>query len=315
MVNMTSGLVCRQVMFYNLPVPSKKFNGSLSVCNVDQRPRAHMAYTGCSFLCCLQKSPPPWLFTPPMDVTPPPLTCHSPTVHDDRDSEVPWPFSPNLGRLILYLCITTHHVSRRTTVQSFGLIGWHEQLANLPFVRCSSQDHTAFLLVFHSSLLFMYFSQLFYDGYQQLAVSLSTAVKAHPACPPSDRLLKVTALGLKAEEGEKVRGRAETLWVRRSHYHLQTRSSAETLCNVPPPVTYLGNKVWRTWPVENGEHAPPPRGEWRCWPTHSKPWIICRPPCRVKPLDAAQDSPWGFRKTRSHCRWPTPFWFCTGEMG
>lgn len=45
-------------------------------------------------------------------------------------------------------------------------------------------------------------SQLFYDGHQQLAVNLAGLVKAHPACPPSDRLLKVLKLGLKAEEEE-----------------------------------------------------------------------------------------------------------------
>ena len=45
------------------------------------------------------------------------------------------------------------------------------------------------------------FSQLFYDGHQQLAVNLATTVKAHPACPPSDRLLKVIKMGLKVEEG------------------------------------------------------------------------------------------------------------------
>ncbi|XP_062608775.1 cleavage stimulation factor subunit 1-like [Saccostrea cucullata] len=43
-------------------------------------------------------------------------------------------------------------------------------------------------------------SQLFYDGHQQLAVQLSNLVKAHPACPPSDRLFKVVKLGLDAEE-------------------------------------------------------------------------------------------------------------------
>ncbi|XP_069113989.1 cleavage stimulation factor subunit 1-like [Argopecten irradians] len=43
-------------------------------------------------------------------------------------------------------------------------------------------------------------SQLFYDGHQKLAVSLSTLVKAHPACPPSDRLFKVLKYGLEIEE-------------------------------------------------------------------------------------------------------------------
>ncbi|XP_070390317.1 cleavage stimulation factor subunit 1 isoform X2 [Dermacentor albipictus] len=50
-------------------------------------------------------------------------------------------------------------------------------------------------------------SQLFYDGHQTLAVSLSNMVKAHPACPPSDRLLNIVSAGLRAEQelkGNKV---------------------------------------------------------------------------------------------------------------
>jgi len=46
-----------------------------------------------------------------------------------------------------------------------------------------------------------YFSQLFYDGHQSLAVNLSNLVKAKPACPPSDRLFKVVSMGLKVEQG------------------------------------------------------------------------------------------------------------------
>lgn len=45
-------------------------------------------------------------------------------------------------------------------------------------------------------------SQLFYDGHQQLAVNLASTVKAHPACPPSDRLLKIARMGLRVEEEE-----------------------------------------------------------------------------------------------------------------
>ncbi|ELT98444.1 hypothetical protein CAPTEDRAFT_124899 [Capitella teleta] len=45
-------------------------------------------------------------------------------------------------------------------------------------------------------------SQLFYDGQQQVAVNLTNLVNARPACPPSDRLLKVVSLGLKAEQEE-----------------------------------------------------------------------------------------------------------------
>ena len=46
-----------------------------------------------------------------------------------------------------------------------------------------------------------YYSQLFYDGHQNLAVNLATAVKAHPACSPSDRLMKIVQLGIREEEG------------------------------------------------------------------------------------------------------------------
>lgn len=55
-------------------------------------------------------------------------------------------------------------------------------------------------------------SQLFYDGHQSLAVNLSSLVKAYPACPPSDRLLKVVTLGLREEEehAEKSDDRVKT---------------------------------------------------------------------------------------------------------
>ena len=32
-------------------------------------------------------------------------------------------------------------------------------------------------------------------------MNLATAVKAHPACSPSDRLMKVVQLGMREEEG------------------------------------------------------------------------------------------------------------------
>ncbi|XP_055716534.1 cleavage stimulation factor subunit 1 [Phlebotomus papatasi] len=42
-------------------------------------------------------------------------------------------------------------------------------------------------------------SQLFYDGYHNLAVELSTMVRADPPCPPSDRLLNVMIQGMQEE--------------------------------------------------------------------------------------------------------------------
>lgn len=45
-------------------------------------------------------------------------------------------------------------------------------------------------------------SQLFYDGYKDLAVGLAAIIQPHPACPPSDKLLKIVKLGLKFDEEE-----------------------------------------------------------------------------------------------------------------
>ena len=39
-------------------------------------------------------------------------------------------------------------------------------------------------------------SQLFYDGHKDLAVGLAAIVQPHPACPPSDKLLRLVKLGL-----------------------------------------------------------------------------------------------------------------------
>lgn len=46
-------------------------------------------------------------------------------------------------------------------------------------------------------------SQLFYDGYQAIAVALSNLLQIHPPCPPSNRLLNVIRLGIHHEELEK----------------------------------------------------------------------------------------------------------------
>ncbi|GFS79789.1 cleavage stimulation factor subunit 1 [Nephila pilipes] len=47
-------------------------------------------------------------------------------------------------------------------------------------------------------------SQLFYDGHQTLAVSLSNLTKTQPPCPPSDRLFKLVSLGIRTELGKLV---------------------------------------------------------------------------------------------------------------
>ena len=71
-------------------------------------------------------------------------------------------------------------------------------------------------------------SQLFYDGYQQVAVALSnigrflkiiikfdflSIVHTDPPCPPSDRLMQVLTLGLEreAEGGNRTHNKAEAM--------------------------------------------------------------------------------------------------------
>lgn len=46
-------------------------------------------------------------------------------------------------------------------------------------------------------------SQLFYDGYQQVAVQLTNMLGVDKVCPPSDRLYHVVATGLDAEAERK----------------------------------------------------------------------------------------------------------------
>lgn len=64
----------------------------------------------------------------------------------------------------------------------------------------SSFGKTAGTVKQRDQLYRLMISQLFYDGHQSLAVSLSNLVKAHPACPPSDRLFHIVNLGQKTEE-------------------------------------------------------------------------------------------------------------------
>ena len=42
-------------------------------------------------------------------------------------------------------------------------------------------------------------SQLFYDGYQPVAVQMTNVIHPDPACPPSDRLFNVVMMGLERE--------------------------------------------------------------------------------------------------------------------
>lgn len=79
-------------------------------------------------------------------------------------------------------------------------------------------------------------SQLFYDGYQQVAVTLSNMVHTDPPCPPSDRLMHVVTLGLERESESKHRtqNRAERIL----GPGLDLEYETEMQSNAPEPALY-----------------------------------------------------------------------------
>ena len=50
----------------------------------------------------------------------------------------------------------------------------------------------------------IYSSQLYYDGYQQIASSLANSINSHPACPPSDKLNNIVNMGLQIDKGMNI---------------------------------------------------------------------------------------------------------------
>lgn len=54
-------------------------------------------------------------------------------------------------------------------------------------------------LRFRENLYRLMISQLFYDGYQHIAVGLTGAISANPPCPPSNRLYNLVKLATKHE--------------------------------------------------------------------------------------------------------------------
>ncbi|KAF4519152.1 hypothetical protein B566_EDAN008214 [Ephemera danica] len=63
----------------------------------------------------------------------------------------------------------------------------------------SEAEDTKNVLKNREQLYRLIISQLFYDGHQNLAVSLSSLIQADPPCPPSDRLHHVVLAGLTHE--------------------------------------------------------------------------------------------------------------------
>lgn len=70
----------------------------------------------------------------------------------------------------------------------------------------NEEDPTARNLIKSREFLYrLMISQLFYDGHQAIATSLSAAVSADPPCAPSDRLLHIMMAGLENEPDRKER--------------------------------------------------------------------------------------------------------------
>lgn len=68
----------------------------------------------------------------------------------------------------------------------------------------SDADRLTSSVIKNKDLLYrLIISQLFYDGYQQVAVQLSNMLQIDPACPPSERLFNVVRLGLELETDTK----------------------------------------------------------------------------------------------------------------
>ena len=79
-------------------------------------------------------------------------------------------------------------------------------------------------------------SQLFYDGYQQVAVTLTNMVHADPPCPPSDRLSHVVTLGMdkETEPGHRNLNKSE----QELGPGLDLEYETEMTSSAPEPATY-----------------------------------------------------------------------------
>lgn len=82
----------------------------------------------------------------------------------------------------------------------------------------------------------MIISQLFYDGYQQVALTLSNIVHTDPPCPPSDRLMNVVTLGLEkeVEGGHRQQNKTEQML----GPGLDLEYETEMTSTAPEPATY-----------------------------------------------------------------------------
>jgi len=81
-------------------------------------------------------------------------------------------------------------------------------------------------------------SQLFYDGYQQVAVTLTNIVHADPPCPPSDRLMNIVALGMDKETEGTHRSLNKTEQVLGAGLDLEFETEMSGSVPEPEPASY-----------------------------------------------------------------------------
>ena len=79
-------------------------------------------------------------------------------------------------------------------------------------------------------------SQLFYDGYSQIAMQLQGILQPDPACPPSERLLNLLILGLEKEGDGKHRSLNRSEKVLGPGIDLEFET--DVMVTAPEPATY-----------------------------------------------------------------------------
>lgn len=79
-------------------------------------------------------------------------------------------------------------------------------------------------------------SQMFYDGYQQVAVTLSNMLHTDPPCPPSDRLMNIVSMGMdkEAEGAHRQLNKTEQLLGAGLDLEFETEQSG----GAPEPASY-----------------------------------------------------------------------------
>merc|ERR1719430_2812039 len=90
-------------------------------------------------------------------------------------------------------------MSNFTIVGKPNLILGNGQTTTAPPAAVTELQIPANIIQTREVLYRLIISQLFYDGYQQVAVTLSNIVHTDHPCPPSDRLMHVVTLGLEKE--------------------------------------------------------------------------------------------------------------------